>query len=98
MKVCQPGGAQAHGGFLQFLLGVFQHRLHGAHHEGQADEDQRDHHAGAVEGQLDAPGLEPLPDPAIAGQQGGERDAGHGRRQRERQVHQRVDDLLAGKV
>jgi hypothetical protein len=36
--------AQAGGGLFQFFLGVFQHRLHRAHHEGQADEDQRDHH------------------------------------------------------
>ena len=37
--------AQAHRRFFQLLLGVLQHRLHRAHHERQADEDQRDHHA-----------------------------------------------------
>ncbi|MCY1546399.1 hypothetical protein D9M68_823950 [compost metagenome] len=39
--------------------------------------------------------LQQRADPAVAGQQRGERNAGHGGGQRERQVHQRVHDLLA---
>jgi hypothetical protein len=91
-------GAQACGGFFQFLFGVFQHRLHGAHHKGQADEDQRDHHARWVERQLDAQGSSSTAHPAVARQQRGQRNAGHGRGQRKRQVHQRIHDLLARKA
>ena len=34
--------------------------------------------------------------PAVAGVQRGQRDAGHRRRQRERQIDQRIDETLAG--
>ena len=37
----QPGGAQRRGGLLDVEVEVLDHRLHRAHHEGQADEDQR---------------------------------------------------------
>ena len=37
-----------------------------------------------------------LADPAVAGVERGQRDAGHRGRQRERQVDQRVDQALAG--
>jgi hypothetical protein len=40
--------------FLHFLVDLFHHRLHGAHDEGQADEDQRDYDADGREGDLDA--------------------------------------------
>ena len=89
-------GTQAGGGFLQFFLRVFQHRLHRAHHKRQADEDQRNHNAVAVKGQRDALGLQPLPDPPIAGQQRGQRNARHRSGQGKRQVHQRIHNFLAG--
>jgi hypothetical protein len=94
----QPRGAQRGGGFLELFLGVFEHRLHRAHHERQPDEDQRDHDARRREGQLDAVRLQQLPDPAVAREQRRQRDAGHGRGQRERQVDQRIDDALARKL
>jgi hypothetical protein len=40
---------------------ILQHRLHGAHHEGQADEDQRDDDAERRVGDLDAERREQLP-------------------------------------
>jgi hypothetical protein len=40
---------------------LLQHRLHGAHDEGQADEDQRDHDAERRIGDLDAKGASKLP-------------------------------------
>jgi hypothetical protein len=46
---------RARGGFFQLGLNVFQHRLHRAHDEGQADEDQRHHDAQRREGDLDVP-------------------------------------------
>jgi hypothetical protein len=98
LKGLPARGAQAGGGFFQFFFGVFQHRLHRAHHKGQANEDQRNHHAVGVEGQLNAQRLEVLANPAVARQQRGQRNARHGSGQRKGQVHQRVHDLFAKKV
>src|SRR5471030_1556356 len=93
-----PGvGAEAGGGLLQFALGVLQHRLDGAHDEGQADEGQRDDDAERRERHLDAEhAFEEAAEPAVGRIQRRQRDAGDGGRQRERQVDQRVDDALAG--
>jgi hypothetical protein len=88
-------GAQRGGGFLQFAVQVFQHRLHRAHHEGQADEDQRHPHAQRREADLEG---QPLADPAVLRVERGQRDAGHGGGQREGQVDQRVDQRLPGSV
>ncbi len=50
----QPCGAERGGGFLEFDFEFGDDRLHGAHDEGQADEDQGDENAPAREGDLDA--------------------------------------------
>ncbi|KAG1257695.1 hypothetical protein G6F65_015816 [Rhizopus arrhizus] len=92
-------GAQAGGGFLDLALDVFQHGLHGAHHERHADEDQGDHDAQRGERHFQVkPFGQWRPEPAFFGIQRGQRDARHGRGQRKRQVDQRVQDLLAGKA
>ena len=41
-------------GFLELGVEILEHRLHGAHDERQADEDQRDDHAQRRERDLDA--------------------------------------------
>ena len=52
------GRAERGGGFLELGLEVLEHRLHGAHHERQADEGQRHQHAERRERDLDAERLE----------------------------------------
>ena len=47
-------GAERRGGFLDLRVDLLHHRLHGAHDEGQADEDQRDDDAERRVGDLDA--------------------------------------------
>jgi hypothetical protein len=47
-------------------------------------------------GDLETERLKIPPEPAVAGIQRGQRDAGHRRRQRERQIDQRIDKALAG--
>ena len=91
-------GAERRGGLLDLAVDLLQHRLHGAHHEGQADEDQRDDDAERRVGDLDAERRQQLPDPAVRRVERGQRDAGDGRRQREGQVDHRVDDAPAGKA
>ena len=93
----QARSAQRGGGFFKFFFSVFQHRLHRAHHERQADKNQCDHDASRCERELDPQRLQVLPDPAIAGQQRRQRNAGDGGRQRKRQINQRINKLLAGK-
>ena len=78
--------------FLDLARQVLQHRLHRAHDERQADEGQRDEDAERRERDLDAERLEQRADPAVRREERGQRDAGHRRRQRERQVDQRVDE------
>ena len=47
-------GAERGRGLLDLAVELLQHRLHGAHDEGQADEDQRDEDAERRVGDLDA--------------------------------------------
>ena len=48
-------------GLLELAVELLEHRLHGAHHKGEADEDQRDDDAGRRIGDLDAERREQLP-------------------------------------
>ena len=50
----QPAGAEQGGRFFDVAFDLFEDGLHGAHHEGQADEDQRDDDAQRREGDLQA--------------------------------------------
>ncbi len=97
-KVMPARGAEAGGRLLDLLVDLLDDRLHGAHHEGQADEDQRDDDAERREGHLDAQRLKHAADPAVRRVERGERDARHGGRQREGQVDQCVDQALAGEA
>ena len=76
---------------------ILEHRLYGAHHERQADEDQRDDDAQRRVGDLDAERLEQAADPAVRRIERRQRDAGDRRRQGEGQVDQRVDRRRPGK-
>ena len=96
--VCSAAGAERRRGFLDSRSSSSQHRLHRAHDEGQADEDQRDDDAERRVGDLDAERRAGAADPAVGGVERGQRDAGDRGRQRERQVDQRVDEAPAGKA
>jgi len=66
--------------------------------EWQPDEGQRHDDAERREGDLDPHRLQPGTDPAVAGIERRQRDAGDGGWQREGQIHNGIDDLLAGKA
>src|SRR4249919_93001 len=83
--------AERCGRFLGFASQRLENRLHGAHGKGQADEDQRDDDAGCRVGDLDAVRLQQPPDPSVGGVDRRQRNAGDGRRQRERQIDKRVE-------
>ena len=89
-------GAQTLRGVLDLGVDVVEHGLHRADDEGEPDERQRDHHAQRRERRLDPERLEPAARPARLRVDRGEGEAGDGRRQRERQIDERVHDALAG--
>ena len=94
----QAVGAERGGGFLDLAVDLLHDRLHGAHHERQADEDQRDDDAERRVGDLDAERRQQRAEPAVRRVERGERDAGHRGGQRERQVDHGVDDAPAGEA
>ena len=77
--------AERGGGLLHVAVELDQDRLDGPHHEGQRDEQQRDHDAGAREGEVQ-------PDRAARAVEGEQGQAGDDGRQRERKVDEGVDD------
>ena len=87
----QTRGSERRRRFFLFAPEGFQQRLHGAHRERQADEDQRQHDAGRGVGDLQSMRFEPLPDPAVGRIDRGQRDARDRGGQRERQIDQRVE-------
>ena len=91
-------GAERRRGLLDLAVELLEHRLHGAHHERQADEDQRDDDADRRVGDLDAERLEQAADPAVRRVERGQRDAGDGGRQREGQIDEGVEQAAAGKA
>ena len=80
------------------LLHLFENGLHGAHHEGQADEDQRQRDAQRRVGDLQADQCGQRTDDAIGRIDRRHGDAGHGRRQRKGQIDCGIDDAAAGKA
>ena len=94
----EGAGAQRRRRLFDLGVEVLQHRLHRAHDERQADEDQCHHDAERGVRDLDAERLQQAAEPAVAGPDRGQRDAGDRGRQRERQVDQRVDQPLAGEA
>ena len=94
----EAAGAERRRRLLDLAVDLFHHRLHGAHDEGQADEDQRDDDAERRIGDLDAERHQQMADPAFRRVERGQRDAGDRGRQRERQVDHGVDDAAAGKA
>ena len=91
-------GAQAGGGLLLFGLSLPQHGLQGAHHEGQADESEGDHHPYGVVGELYTKGGNPLTYPAVGGEDGAQGNAGDGSRHGERQVDERIHQAATGET
>ncbi len=91
-------GPQGYGGLFMLRFEILQHRLHGAHHERQADEDHRQHHAEGGEGGLDPDFQQRLAEHALRRVERGQRDTRHRGGQREGQVDHRVDQLAEGKV
>ncbi len=94
----QPARAESGGGLLQLHFEFRNNRLHGAHDERQADEDERDQNAPAGEGDLDVVVGERRAEPAIRRIQRRKRNAGDGRRQREGQIDEGVEQSTAGKI
>ena len=90
--------AERGGGLLDLAVDLLQHRLNGAHDEGQADEDQRDDDAERREGDLEPEACRDRADPAIRRIDRGERDAGDRGRQREGQIDHRIDDAPAREI
>ena len=80
--------AQRRRGLLDLAVQFQQHRLHRAHDERQRDEQQRDAHAPLGVLDVDSDG-------AVGPVQRQHHQAGHDRRQRERQVDDRVHQPLA---
>ncbi|KFB66398.1 MAG: hypothetical protein CAPSK01_004287 [Candidatus Accumulibacter vicinus] len=72
--------------------------MHRAHDKRQADEDQRQQHPVRGVRDLDSERLEQFADRAVLRVDGCQGDAGHRRRQGKRQVHQSIDQALAGKA
>ena len=95
-KHLEGPGAEAGGGFLDLARNVRQHRLQGAHHEGQGDEGQRQGDAQRGVGDLEAQLGGELADQTGWRIQRGEGDAGDGGGQGEGQVDHRFDDLATG--
>ena len=83
---------QDSGGLLELGVEVLEDGLDGAHDERQADERQREDDAGGRESHLQAERLEEPADPAVPRVERRERETGDGRREREREVHERVED------
>jgi hypothetical protein len=67
------------------------------HHERQTDESQRHDNPQRRERNFDPQRQEPLSEPAIGRVQRRQRDAGHRRRQRKRQIHHGVNQPLERK-
>ena len=89
----EAAGAEGLGRLLQVALHLQQRRLHGAHRKGHADQGERERHADPGVGHLDAERLEVAADPAVLREHRGEGDARDRRRQRERHVDERIDQL-----
>ena len=87
----EPVGAERGGGLLHLPVELDQHRLDGADDERQRHEQERHQHAPARVRDVDA-------DAAGRAVEREQRQAGDDRRQRERQVDQRVDEPLAAEV
>ena len=85
----EPRGAERRRTLLHLLVELDQHRLHRAHHERERHEQQRDDDTGLLVGDVDA-------ERAVRPVEREQDQARDDRRQRERQVDQDVEDLLAG--
>ena len=87
--------AEGGGGLLDFNVEFLQHRLDRADDKRQSDERERDKNAQARVGDFDSKRREPPAHPAVFRIDRRERNARHRRRQRERQIHQRVHETPA---
>ena len=88
----QARGPEDSGRLLELRVELLEDGLDGAHDEREADERQREDDAERRERDLDAERLEEPADPAVARVERREREAGDRRRQREREVHEGVEE------
>ena len=91
-------GAERGRRLLDLDVEIDQHRLHRAHHEGNADEDHRDEDADRRERHLDAEFGQRRPEPAFLREQLRQRDAGDRGRQRKGDIDDGVEQPPAGKA
>src|SRR5207248_3928966 len=87
--------AERRGGLLLLGADLAQHRHHLADDEGERDEDRREHHRRKREEHPDAVVEEEVAEPAAAPVEQEEREPDDDRREREREVDDRVDDAHA---
>src|SRR3546814_3650116 len=91
----QPVRPQCSRRFFHILAKVRQYGFDGTHDERQADEDEGYDHAQWRESDLQTDGLYDPAHPAARSVKNSERNAGHGRWQREGKVDQPFDALLS---
>src|SRR5690606_20749423 len=91
------GGAQGRGRLLLIVTDLVQDRFHLPYHERHGHEDGRQHHPGQREDHPETP-FGDHPEPAAHTPQHDQRDTHHHRRDRERQVHQTLQQPPAREV
>src|SRR5579862_1030082 len=95
---CLPAArAESGGGSFKIGVEILEDGLNRAHNKRKPDERERHHDPERRKRDLYAMRLEQPPDPAVARIDGGERDARHGGRQREREIDQGVDKAFSEK-
>ncbi len=94
----EAGSAKRRRGLFDLAADFLHDRLDGAHHEGQADEDQRDDDARPRERDADTERRQQAADPAIRRIDRGKRDAGHCRRQSEGNIDDCIDEAASRKA
>src|SRR5262245_24772702 len=82
--------------FLRLRIEIFENGLHRAHHERQADKDQHQHYRKTRISPVNSERHQVLSQPAFLDVQAAVHQSADRRRQSQRQVDQRIHDLLAG--
>ncbi|ABY37216.1 Hypothetical protein BSUIS_A0112 [Brucella suis ATCC 23445] len=94
----ETGSAKRCRRLLHLAADFLDDRLHGAHHEGQSDEDERNDDAHTRKDDADAIRAEQAADPAIRRIDRGQRNACNGSRQRKGNIHDGIDETASRKA
>ena len=90
-KAVRRPAPKGRGRLLQFRVEIFQHGLHRADDEWQADEGERDHDSERSKRRHNAIRRKQPAHPACGRIDRGQSDSRHGSGQRERQIHKGID-------